>query len=256
VANFRKLRHNQSFTDRKAHEFWTRFFEQSTALFNLLPYAFEGKARRVPSFEEFVLAFDQGVKEVEETFPRSRVVRYSPAQYRIAYTQLQAIHANTPREIEFLCEVVNLLVAPTADAKLHSIADRILETAERVTVGRQSLAVLMALSCLFEDPRSGTKSIGRKILKPNQTYEAADAYNAICDLRHIELAAFGHAWVTQGQFALCTSDKAVASLWCALGIRDVVQTSTGTEFTFDFSPELFPRLTEAAIGEMASLLAA
>jgi len=48
----------------------------------------------------------------------------------------------------------------------------------------------------------------------------------------------------------------VASLWCALGIRDIVGTTTGTEYTFDFSPELFPRLNEAAIGEIASLLAA
>jgi hypothetical protein len=256
VANFRKLRHNQNFTDRKAHEFWTRFFEQGTALFNQLPYAFEGKARRIPSFEEFVQAWEQGVKEVEETFPRSRVVRYSPAQYRLAYTQLQASHTNTPCEIEFLCEIASLLVVPTSDAKVRSVAERILETAARLEVDRQSLAVLIALSCLFEDPRSGTDSIGRKILKPKQTYTAADAYNAICDLRHIELAAFGHAWVTQGQFALCTADKAVASLWCALGIRDLVSTAAGAEYTFDFSPELFPRLTEVAIGEMASLLAA
>jgi hypothetical protein len=256
VANFRKLRQHQNFSDKRAHQFWTRFFEQGTALFNPLPYALEGNARRIPEFDEFVQAFEQGVMDVEEAFPRSGVVRYSPVHYRLAYAQLQAIHANTRREIEFLCEISLLLVAPTSDARLRSVADRILETAHRHKVDRQSLAVLLTLSCLFEDPQSSTKSIGTKILKPRQTYEAGDAYNAICDLRHIELAATGHAWVTSGRFALCTSDKAVASLWCALGIRDIVGTTTGTEYTFDFSPELFPRLNEAAIGEIASLLAA
>ena len=256
IANFRKLRQNQNFTNRKAHQFWTGFFEQGAALFNPLPYALEGKARRIPDFDEFVQAFEQGRKDVEEVFPRSRVVPYSPEHYRLAYSQLQAIHANTPREIEFLCEISPLLVIPTSPAKLRSVADRILATADGHKVDRQSLAVLVALSCLFEDPQSATKSIGRKILKPTPTYDAGDAYNAICDLRHIELAAMGHAFVTQGTFALCTSDKAVASLWCALGIRDIVQSSTGTEYTFDFAPELFPRLNKTVISEIASLLAA
>lgn len=256
VANFRKLRENQRFTDWKAYKYWIEFFERGTPLFNPLPYAFEGRKRRILSFEEFVQAWEQGVKEVEETFPQSRVVRYAPVHHNMAYTQLQAMHANTRGEIEFFCEVSAFLFAPMADAKIHSGAERIIETAERFNVDRQSLAVVVALSCLFEDPRSGTTSIGRKILKPRQAYTAADAYNAISDLRHIELAAFGHAWVTEGRFALCTSDKAVASLWCALGIRDVVATATGAEYTFDFSAELFPRLTEGAIAEMASSLAA
>jgi len=256
VANFRKLRENKRFTDRTAYAFWTQFFEQSTPLFSPLPYAFEGEARRIPSLQDFVEMWDRGVKEIEETFPRSCVVRYSPEQYRIAHAQLEAMHENTPREIEFLCEISPLLAVPTAHAKVRAITGRILEAADRLNVDRQSLAVVTALSCLCENPRSGTPSIGRGILKPAPTYSAGDAYNAICDLRHIELAASGHAWVTAGKFALCTSDKAVALLWCALGIRDVVATAEGAEYAFDFSQELFPRLTEVAIGEMAGMLAA
>jgi hypothetical protein len=174
----------------------------------------------------------------------------------MAYSQLRALHANTPREVDFFCEIGPLLAAPTSGKKLRTVADRILAAAERVGVDRQSIAVLVALSCLYEDPQSRTKSIGRSILKPKSVYVAGQAYNAICDLRHIELAAAGQAWVTRGRFALCTSDKAVASLWCALGIRDFVATAAGTEYTFDFSPELFPRLDEAGIAEVATLLAA
>jgi hypothetical protein len=181
-------------------------------LFNPLPYAFEGRACRIPSFEEFIQVFEQGVKEVEETFPRSRVVRCSQAHYGLAYEQLQALHTDTPCEIEFLCEISPLLAVPTPDPKLRAAADHILETAARLGVGRQSLVVLTALPRLFEDPRSGAKSIGRRILNPKQIYAAEDAYNAICDLRHILLAAVRHTWVTQGRLALCTSDWAVASL--------------------------------------------
>lgn len=146
MANFRKLRHNESFTNRKAHEFWAKFFEQGTALFNPLPYAFEGNARRIPEFGEFVQAFEQGVKDVAETFPLSRVVRYSPAHYQQAYAQLfRPMHANTFREIEFLCEISSLLAMPTSPAKLRSAADCILKAAEKHSVDRQSLAVLIAL---------------------------------------------------------------------------------------------------------------
>jgi hypothetical protein len=256
VANLHLLRRSDPPSDRKPYHFWTKFFKQDTALFNPLPYALEGKDRRILSLEEFVQAFDQGVHEIAEMLPQSRVVRYSSAQYRLAYAQLQAMHANTPREIEFLCEICPLLAVPISDARLHCVANHILETAKRLGVNGQALAVLVSLSCLLQNPRSGTWSIGQKVLKPKQRYAPADAYNAISDLRHIELAAVGHAGVTQDQFALCTCDRAVAALWCALAMRDFTETATGPEFTIDYSPELFPRLTESGIREIASLLAA
>jgi hypothetical protein len=254
VSNFRNLRVSQRFPDRDAYRLWTAFFDQGAGLFNPLPYAFEGSERRVQSFHEFVQAFEQGTKEIEATFPRSGVVRFSSAHYRVAYAQLQAMHARTPREIAFFCEICPLLVAPTSDARLRSVCDRVLAVADQLGVDRQSLAVVAALSCLFEDPRSGAWSIGRNILKPKQRYEPADAYNAISDLRHIEMAALGHASTVDAQFAFCTSDRAVAALWCVLRIHDVVETVTGPEFMIDYLQELFPRLTEAAINEVVSLL--
>ena len=39
-----------------------------------------------------------------------------------------------------------------------------------------------------------------------------------------------------------------------LRIHDVVETVTGPEFMIDYPQELFPRLTEAAINEVVSLL--
>ena len=49
------------------------------------------------------------------------------------------------------------------------------------------------------------------------------------------------------------SSPAVASLWCALGIRDITETAGETEFTIDYMPELFPRLTY--LEEIAHMLA-
>ncbi len=254
VANFRKLRLNQNFRDQDALRLWTAFFDQGAGVFNPLPYAFEGSLRRVQTFEEFVREFERGVQEIEDTFPRCTIVRYSATQYRAAFEQFVAIHAKTPLEMAFLCEISPVLTEPTSDAKLRTAVEQILATADRFNVARQSLAVLLALSSLYEDPRFGS-SIGRQILKPKHTYGPPNAYNAISDLRHIELAALGHAWATNAQFALCTCDRAIASLWCALAIRDVIETATGPEFTIDYSSDLFPRLTDvAALSEIASLL--
>jgi hypothetical protein len=255
VANFRKLRLNQGLNLRDAFELWTSFFEQGAALFNTLPHAFEGSLRREQCFDEFVNAFEAGAYEVEQTFPKSKVIRLSDDQYRLAYGEGQRLYANCGREIEFVCQVNPLLVEATATQSLPSVRDRILATAHRIGVDRQSLAVLVALSCLYEDPGSSQKSIGRKILKPRREYTSSDAYNAVNDLRHIELAAFAHAYVAGEPFAFCTCDKAVALLWCALGIRDVTQTPEGTEYVYDFGVDMFPRLRDEGVGEIASLLA-
>lgn len=255
VAAFRRLKSGRLFFDEGAYRLWTAFFEQGAGLLNPLPYAFEGSMRRVPTFDEFVGTYEQGVREIEATLPRCQVVRYSAAHYRTAHGQLEAMHARTPREIEFLCEVVPSLVERTSDVKLSAVTDRILTAADRLSVDRQALVVLVALSCLYEDPRSGAPSIGREILKPTKGYASGDAYNAVSDLRHIELAALGHAWVAEGGFALCTCDRALASLWCALAMRDVVETATGPEFTIDISSDLLQRLTDAdAISRVGSLL--
>jgi hypothetical protein len=171
----------------------------------------------------------------------------------MVYSVLLTIHTKTPREISFLCEAAQIVLPYARDAKLRSLADRILAMADRHHVDRQSLVVLVLLSCIYANPKApAADSIGRMILKPKQDFGPADAYNAISDLRHIELAALGHAHIaTDARFALCTSDVGVASLWCALGIRDITETAEETEFTVDYMPELLPRLTDLKeIGHM------
>lgn len=255
VANFHKLRRRENFSDRASYEHWTGFFDQGTAFFNPLPYAFEGSAKRIPGFEEFVQAFERGVRELQTAFPNCRVVRYSASQYRMVYSVLLTIHTKTPREIAFLCEAAQIVLPYASDAKLRSLADRILALADRHNVDRQSLALLVVLSCIYANPKAPAADyIGRMILKPTQDFGPADAYNAVSDLRHIELAALGYAHIaTDSGFALCTSDMGVASLWCALGIRDMTETAGETEFTVDYLPELFPRLTD--LEEIAHMLA-
>jgi hypothetical protein len=50
-------------------------------------------------------------------------------------------------------------------------------------------------------------------------YSAEDAYNAISDLRHIELAALSQAVLPDRAFALCTNDRGLALFWSALEFR-------------------------------------
>jgi hypothetical protein len=134
-----------------------------------------------------------------------------------------------------------------------SIIDKIHLEAKQFGVRLNSIVFISALSCIYDDPHGILFSIGRKLLKPKIKYEMPDAFNAISDLRNIELAAAGMTYFPENPFALATCDYALASLWCAISLRGL-PASGKLEFHFNLTKELFPRLSDIDLKNMENLL--
>lgn len=255
VIALRKIRLGQLALEEQEIKWWLQFFEQGSAIFNPLPYAFEAGHRRKPTMEEFVAAYDEGVAELSRSFPKCEVVSYQSVNYQGAYAQLEAFDERNAAETEFLRRTCELVADRVPRRKESEALKRIVDAADGVGVPRASLAVLGVISCLFEDLHGAAPLIGRKIIKPRKQYSAADAFNALNDLRHIELAVAGQAYFGDHAFYLCTRDRPIAMLWCALSPRGTSPAGGALEFTFDLTRDLVPRLKDDEILELKSLLA-
>lgn len=244
VISLRKIREGKVAANAQALQWWTNFFAEGAGMFNPLPYAFEAGYRRKPTMAEFVSAFDEGASELSDALPKCHIVRFEETHYQAAYAQLEAFDERNERETKFLQAACPLVVQRVPRHIEAEVAETIIGTADSFELNRGSLAALAVLSCLYEDIHGTTPAIGRRILKPRSVYSEADAFNALSDLRHIELAAAGQAYFKQEAFSLCTCDRPMALLWSALSARGESVADGTIEFTFDLTSDLFSRLSE------------
>jgi len=254
VSTLRSIRDHGARSDQAAFSWWTAIFDGGTGMFNPLPYAYEGSARRMPTLDEFVSSYKKGSMELSRSFPRAQVIQYDDVHFAAAYDQLLALEDRTKRDASFVAESIPLVLNRVARGKEASTLKQILATAERAGVIRNAPVVLAVLSVLFEDVHGREASIGRLLLKPTKEYDIGDAYNAVNDLRHMELAALGHGIFGHEPFALCTNDRAMALFWCALSIRGESTEETLLNFHYTLTRELLPRLSDEQLADLSEQL--
>jgi hypothetical protein len=256
VISLRKIREGKVAANAEALQWWTSLFAQGSGMFNPLPFAFEAGFRRKPTMQEFVAAYDDGVSELLDALPSCHIVKFGDTNYRAAYAQLEAFDSRNEREVKFLQATCPLIAQRVPRREEAELAQTIVQTADEYEVNRDSFVALAALSCVYEDVHGTPPSIGRQILKPKPGYSETDAFNALSDLRHVELAAGGQAYFKQEAFSLCTCDRALALLWSALSPRGDSPSVGAIEFIYDLTTDLFSRLSEDELLDLRDLLRA
>ena len=137
----------------------------------------------------------------------------------------------------FLCQIAPLMPGPVARARQPSVWNQILAASDECGLSRKSLVLLAVLSALAAQNGAGP---ARSILKFKQRYSASDAYNALCDLRSLELFAnFLALWPDQA-VQLCTADRGLALFWTGLGAHDFRRGGCAAQFDLMFHPGLVP----------------
>lgn len=127
--------------------------------------------------------------------------------------------------------MVPRLQAPTSESKKAQLWDETLAVAQECGVDTRSLVVLAVLSSISVPL---DKSPAKRLLKPSLDYSAEDAYNALADLRSLEMLIYLFALFPDQQIMLCTGDKNLALLWA--GIRASKFSWSGKGATFTISP--------------------
>lgn len=232
-------------SDVDAHRYWLSHLNDHSIKINVGLCALEGRFGRATSFSEFFQEHDDVCAALSALVSQAEVLSYAPDIQKDIYAVQEALQDRYQAECAFLMETAPLIAERHRDNRLPEIARQVIETAGRFRLKGHSLVVLACLACLYEAKDGARPSSARRVLKPKKTYSAAQAHNAISDLRSLELLASTSA-MGQAPVALCTADRGLAAFWCELGVRNPEWTSAHS-FRFDFHPDhrLFPRVSAA-----------
>jgi hypothetical protein len=254
VISLSQIRRGLSNEKIESREWWFQLFENFSATINPVLYAFEGDNRQSPSFDDFRRSFDAASQEVSRQLPGSKLITYDEIHYAAAYDAVLRFADRYEREVQFLMTVAPMILSRSPQFKVRSIQEAILKQAQDLKLHARSLSVVAVLSCLYENKDGSGFGAARRVLKPSSKYTRADAHNAICDLRALEIFISGLGIERPG-FSLCTCDLPLAAFWS--GMNASGQRWEGSDrltFTMSLTSDLFPRLQDDEREELAAQL--
>ncbi|NWB69852.1 hypothetical protein [Pseudomonas sp. I8001] len=207
-------------------------FADHTVRINPLLFALEGNVRSNPSPEVIEQQFDIACAMIRAALPLAELVPSGRGGLRGAIGIMNDTQAGMARKQEFLIRLAPMLRAPVAARRVGQIWDEVLKIADECGVPRRSLVVLAALSAVCVP---NGKSPAKGLLKMNErNYSLEHAYNALADLRSLELLMHLFAMFPDEKILLCTGDKDLALFWA--GIRASNFRLNEGHFECTFSP--------------------
>lgn len=231
--NGRKRREEQDFLD---------LFADQPVRINPLLFVMEGNRRSIPTPAEAEAQMIEVDAKLRAALPKAEIT-VGPEHLKGALGLIEDSRASLDSKQHFLRHLAPLLAPPVARADVEARWHDIIASAKLYGLQRQSLIVLAALSAVAVPDG---KSPARRLLKFRNGYTAADAYNALADLRAIELYIAMLSYATDEAIQLCTADKNLALFWVGIQASNFAWIE-GT-CTYDMAPveELFPSNTGLA----------
>ena len=223
-----------------AAECWLfSFLDSASNTVNPVLGAFEGKDNRTPTLEEFRIEVHDAAQAIQQRLPAVGLVSFSDDALRQQHSWRQSFDKRAKPEAHFLRTVAPFLSNTVATRQLEEVERKILGVANSCGLTR-SCVVLAALARLYASPDGTDYGVAQKLLKLTHSYSEEAAYNALADLRQLELLAGSQGFSTP--VALLTGDKALALFWCGLGVQSVQVGATRARFNLSPVAELFPRV--------------
>lgn len=193
---------------------------------NPLLFAMEGNGRGIPAPALVKAQIEEAVALIGKALPKATLA-IGEQSLAGALGLIEDTRPGLARKQAFLIDVAPALVSPTSRALLDTRWQELLETADRHQVPRNSLVVLAALSAVAV-PNSGSPA--KRLLKFRPGYSAGDAYNALADLRSLEILINLFALFPEERVALFTADRALALFWTGIQAHGFRRVDESTHF--------------------------
>lgn len=241
ISELRSQFQNGAKRNEKTDDF-VHLFAGRPIRINPLLFVLEGNSKKNPSLDIIEQQFDEACTKIKSALPMAEIVPAGRGGLQGVAGIIQDSKLSMERKQEFLIKLAPLLNNPVSSDRRNQLWDRTLDLVNICGVQKDSLVVFAALSSIMV-PLG--KSPAKRILKPTANYSAGDAYNALADLRSLEVLLNIFATFPTEQVMLCTGDKNLALLWAGIRASNFTRSDTGLG-SFNLSPveELWPGVTQ------------
>lgn len=214
-------------------------FADSAVRINPALFALEGHNKEHPTAESAQRSLDEAVRKLRSALPNATLVAADANGLRGILGLIEDTREGMSRKQDFLVRLNPTLQAPVGKRRVQTVCDEIVATAKACGLPVRSLLVLAALSAALVP---NGKSPAKGVLKFKSVYGRHEAYNALADLRSLEILMHIFAIWPDQPVMLCTADKDLALFWVGL-LASKFEHRPGS-ISFDINPvALMPRIS-------------
>jgi hypothetical protein len=229
----------------QAPEDFIDLFADSTVRINPLIFVLEGDGRENPNLVTLERQLKEAVSMLRSALPKVTFVAADAHGLKGVLGLVEDTQRSMARKQDFLLRLNPKLKSPIARKHVRDGWIEVLVTADDCGIQRHSLVVLAALSTVAI---SNGRSPAKKLLKFKGEYTKGDAYNALADLRSLEVLMYTFAMFPNQSSMLCTADKSMALFWT--GLHPTNFDFSNNRVTFDVSlGNLLPGITDDMMKE-------
>ena len=210
-------------------DFLDMFGDQPVRI-NPLLYVMEGNARAIPGPELVAAQLNEVITKLQKALPKA-TLQIGAASLKGILGLIESSRADMDRDQAFLLRLAPSLKSPVGRKHLDQRWNEVLDAADAFGVPRDSLVVLAALSSVAVP---GGASPAKALLKFKDGYDAADAYNALADLRSLDMLIHIFAAFPDEIVQLCTADKSLALFWTGICASNFW--GDGQNISYDMEP--------------------
>ncbi|RWM12900.1 MAG: hypothetical protein EOR73_30460 [Mesorhizobium sp.] len=227
-------------TKPQAEKDFVDLFADSAIPINPLLFVLEGDGRENPTPETVEQHLIEAVSKLRSALPKAILVAADAQGLKGVLGLVEDTQPGMARKQDFLERLNPKLKSPIGRKNVQSLWDEVLATAQDCGISRNSLVVLAALSTVIV---SNGRSPAKSLLKFGEEYTRGDAYNALADLRSLEILMHIFALFPDQRVMLCTADRNMALFWVGLCASNFI--FSHGRMTYDMAPvDLLPGITD------------
>lgn len=209
---------------------------------NPMLYAMEGcSGSRHPGPEELSSLFDRAAEKILDALPKAIIFPNKTSVMRGAMAMLEASAASFAARQRLLVKAAPLIASPVSRARLRQVWDQLFELSDHYGVARGSLLVCALISATAAPQRSNP---ALALLKPRTAYSDKNAFNALADLRSLDLLIGAGTDFPERRVALLTEDRALAQYWAGLQVHSPRRERNHIRYAINPHTALFGRLND------------
>jgi len=207
-ANGRKVGRQPDFLD---------LFEDQPIKINPILFALEGNGRDIPDAVLARSQLEEVVGKLSSALPAATIM-VGPQSIDGLLGLIEDSRPGMARKQTLLRGLAPTLAAPVARRHRDARWSEALSLADGLGVQRGSLVMLAVLSTIV-NPQGHCAA--KRLLKFHANYSNADAYNALSDLRSLDILLLSLTLIPEHDTQLCTADRNLALFWVGMGVSDI-----------------------------------